>query len=174
MTVASASTHLSGGPVSAVHESSDSASYEADAGAGAADLAPNFEGAGKALASAVNSLTGVGKTAGEFSRVLIPQIGLPKSANSNGGGQGSQGEYKPPSGGLNDEERRGVWVLGGIVGAGLLLGGLGSRDSKNGLKNKVGDAVDAVKAKGAGGPKGDAEWAKASGAGVVGHGSRKE
>lgn len=167
LTVASASTHLSGGPVSAVHESGDSAQIdENDKELG--ELKPNFEGAGKALASAVNSFTGMSKTAGEFSRVLIPQIGLPKSE----GGKGE--DYKPPSGGLNDEERKGLWVLGGIVGLGLLLGGSRKDKSGSGVGSKVHSAVDAVKGSGGGGPKGDAEWEKASGAGVVGHGSRKE
>lgn len=166
LTVASASTHLSGGPVSAVHESSDSATLDAQAtDSSQGDLTPNFEGAGKSLASALNSLTGMSKTTGDFSRVFIPQIGLPKSG---GGG----GEYKAPKGGLDSDERKGVWVLGGIIGLGLLLGGGSSKDSKKGLKSKVKDAVDGVK--GSGGVKGDAEWEKASGAGVVGHGSRKD
>lgn len=130
-------------------------------------LTPNFQGAGQALASAVNSFTGMSKTAGEFSRVLVPEIGLPKSD----GGKGE--DYKPPSGGMSDEERKGLWVLGGIVGLGLLLGGSGRDKKGSALGSKVGSAVDAVKGAGSG-PKGDVQWEKASGAGVVGHGSRKE
>lgn len=170
MTVASASTHLSGGPVSAVHESTDSSTQDAQekkSKDNSGSDEPSFEGAGKALASAFNSLTGVGKTTSEFTRVFIPEIHLPKSS---GGG----GEYKPPKGGLDHEERRGLWVLGGIVGLGLVLGGSGKREKNgSGLGDKIGEAVDAAKGV-KGGPKGDKEWEKASGAEIVGHGARKE
>jgi hypothetical protein len=169
MTVASASTHLSGGPVSAVHESTDSSTQDLEASLKDSELTPSFEGAGKALAAAVNSLTGVGKTTSEFTRVFVPEIHLPKSSSGKDGG-----EYKAPKGGLDHDERRGLWVLGGIVGLGLVLGG-GSRGEKkgSGIGSKIGEAVDAAKGI-KGGPKGDKEWEKASGAGVVGHGSRKE
>lgn len=171
MTVASASTHLSGGPVSAVHESGDSSTMDAQADA-EGNLPASFEGAGTALASAVNSFAGMSRTAGEFSRVLLPEIKLPKPS----GGKKEE-EYKAPKEGLNQDERKGLWVLGGIVGLGLLLGGGSSGASataKAKAKEAAAKAKNAVKGKGASGPKGDADWEKASGAGVVGHGSRKE
>jgi len=174
-TVAAAATHLSGGPVSAVHEAadtlSDKASEASDKIKEAADNLPSFEGAGKSLASAVNSLTGISKNAGEFTRSFIPEIGLPKPPKGKGGG-----EYKAPEKGLDDGEKRGLWVLGGIVGLGLLLGG-GSKDKKGGghLMHDVRALADKAKGgKGGKAVKGDAEWEKASGAGVVGHGARKE
>ena len=154
--------------MSAVHESTDSSTQDVEASSKDQD-GPSFEGAGKSLAAAVNSLTGLGKTYGEFARVFVPEIHLPKS---NGGG----GEYKPPKEGLNQEERRGLWVLGGIVGLGLVLGG-GRGEKKgsgSGLKDKFEGAVDAAKGMGSSGPKGDKDWEKASGAEIVGHGSRKE
>ena len=163
MTVASASTHLSGGPVSAVHESSDSSTLDTNE-----STAQGFPGAGESLASALNSVTSMSKTAGEFSRSFIPEIGLP-----SGKGSGKGGEYKAPKQGLDDGEKRGLWVLGGIVGLGLFIGGP-KKESK--IKSALGDVVEKGKGKlgGGKGVEGDEEWAKASGAGVVGHGARKD
>lgn len=164
MTVASASTHLSGGPIHAIHESSDS--HAQDTKDSSESAQPDFAGAGVALASAVNSVVGAGKILGEFGRTFVPTVGLPQSGKSSG-------EFKPSGKGLNDEERRGAWVLAGIVGLGFLLGGGGGKDKKS-LKDKASEAADKVKnAAGAGGVKGDEKWAKASGAEVVGHGTRK-
>jgi hypothetical protein len=164
LTVASASTHISGGPVSAIHETAEQLSEAASN----LDLAPAFKGAGESLASAVNSLTGMSKTAGEFSRSFIPEIGLPKPPK---GGKGS--EYKAPKEGLDDGEKKGLWVLGGIVGLGLLLGGP-KKDNKGKGAGHLKDDIKNMAGMGKKGVQGDAEWEKASGAGVVGHGKRKE
>lgn len=95
---------------------------------------------------------------------MLPEVAVPKL-------EAKQEEYKPPSRGLNDEEKRGLWLLGGIVGLGLLFGG-----SKKAPKDKHEHGKHAKHAAEAAGSvvKGDAEWAKASGAGVVGHGARKQ
>ena len=62
-----------------------------------------------------------------------------------------------------------MWIFGGIVGLSLLLGG-GKKK-----KDKSLAAEAAAKLKGAaGGVKGDEKWAQASGAGIVGHGARKD
>jgi len=187
MTVASASTHISGGPVSAVHNSTDSADADShetkdksDSNSKSASKSDSKSkssesknksdseseaSAGESLAHAVNHLTNLSKNAGEFSRSLIPEIGLPKPP------KGKRSEYKPPSKGLDDQEKKGLWVLGGIVGLGLLLGGP-KKDKKGGEGGKLGHLVEKVT--GEKGVQGDEEWAKASGAGVVGHGSRKD
>lgn len=51
-----------------------------------------------------------------------PSFGLPKMEGD--------GTYKATSRPLSSEERSGAWVLGGIVGAVLLLGGLGGKKKK--------------------------------------------
>jgi F0F1-type ATP synthase membrane subunit c/vacuolar-type H+-ATPase subunit K len=112
------------------------------------------------LGSAINTaLAAPGKawsTAG-LSKSLIPEIGLPKG--------GAKEEYKLPNKGLGPDEKRGVYILAGIVGLGFLVGGSG--------KGKVAEKAEhAVKSER--GVKGDARWAKASGAGIVGHGVRKD
>jgi len=182
MTVASASTHLSGGPVSAVHNSTDSAeadtketksnsdskSKSSNSKSKSSDSKSKSEAeasAGESLAHAVNHLTNLSKNAGEFTRSFIPEIGLPKPPKGKGG------EYKPPSKGLDDQEKKGLWVLGGIVGLGLLIGGP-RKEKKNHGEGAMGHLVEKVK--GEKGVQGDDEWAKASGAGVVGHGARKD
>ena len=178
MTVASASTHLSGGPVSAVHESTDSAEADTKETKSKSDSKSNNKSsdsknksdaeasAGESLAHAVNHLTNLSKNAGEFTRSFIPEIGLPKPPKGHGG------EYKPPSKGLDDQEKKGLWVLGGIVGLGLLIGGPKKEKKNHGETGKLGHLVEKVK--GEKGVQGDDEWAKASGAGVVGHGARKD
>ena len=190
MTVASASTHLSGGPVSAVHNSTDSAEADNKESKSGSDSKSESKSdsesaskskssdskdksksdaeasAGESLAHAVNHLTTLSENAGEFTRSFIPEIGLPKPPKGKGG------EYKPPSKGLDDQEKKGLWVLGGIVGLGLLLGGPKKEKKNHGEGGKLGHLVDKVK--GEKGVQGDDEWAKASGAGVVGHGARKD
>jgi hypothetical protein len=178
MTVASASTHLSGGPVSAVHNSTDSAEADtketkskSDSKSKSSDSKSKSDSdaeasAGESLAHAVNHLTNLSKNAGEFTRSFIPEIGLPKPPKGKGG------EYKLPSKGLDDQEKKGLWVLGGIVGLGLLLGGPKKEKKNHGEGGKLGHLVEKVK--GEKGVQGDDEWANASGAGVVGHGARKD
>jgi cobalamin biosynthesis Mg chelatase CobN len=186
MTVASASTHLSGGPVSAVHNSTDSAesdTQEKKSDSKSASKSKSSDSksksksesksesdveasAGESLANAVNHLTNLSKNAGEFTRSFVPEIGLPKPPKGNGS------EYKAPSKGLDDQEKKGLWVLGGIVGLGLLIGGPKKEKKNGGEGGHLGGLVEKVK--GEKGVQGDEEWAKASGAGVVGHGARKD
>ncbi|OCF37224.1 hypothetical protein I316_01131 [Kwoniella heveanensis BCC8398] len=160
LTVASASTHLSGGPVHGVHESADAHSIEA-AGPSLKDI-PSFTDAVSSIFSAPGrAWTSVG--------VKFPEVHLPPAP------EGSKAQYKREQRGLNDQERTGTWVLAGVVGLGLFLGG-GSKKSKStsgaALKDTAQELAD--KAKGVKTVKGDANWAKASGAGVVGHGTRKD
>jgi hypothetical protein len=92
---------------------------------------------------------------------MLPEVGLPKS---NGGGSDGHGftRIERP---LDGEEKRGLWVLGGIVGLGLLLGGP-RRKQKAARRAQGHDESFGV--------QGDAIWQQASGAGVVGHGARKD
>ncbi|WVW84610.1 hypothetical protein I302_106644 [Kwoniella bestiolae CBS 10118] len=159
LTVASASTHLEGGPVHGVHESHDAHSLETEsAGPSLKDI--------PSLTDALTSLVGAPGRAWSSSGIKLPEINLPKS---------SKQEYKSEKRGLNDDERRGLYVLAGVLGLGLSLGG-GKKDKKGkkGLKEKVENAVAGSGIPGARSVKGDAKWEKASGAGVVGHGSRKD
>jgi hypothetical protein len=83
--------------------------------------------------------------------------------------KGKEQEYKASDKPLDAQERTGAYILGGIVALGLFLGG-----GSNKGEGKVKKAVEGVKgAVGAGGVKGDANWEKNSGAGIVGHGARK-
>lgn len=106
---------------------------------------------------------------------ILPEIGAPTSISGNRDGKGGgNGEYQKTSEKLNDEERKGAWVLGGVVGLGLLIGGPGrEKKGKKGGKGVLEKGKEMVGA-GGGGVQGDQEWEKASGAGVVGHGARKE
>lgn len=168
VTVASASTHHAGGPTHGIHESHDAHSLELSTKAEEfIDELSSIAKGYPSLVSAANSvLTAPGKawSSAGLSKSLLPEVAVPKL-------EAKQEEYKPPNRGLNDEEKRGLWLLGGIVGLGLLLGG-----SKKAPKDKHEHGKHAKHAAEAAGSvvKGDAEWAKASGAGVVGHGARKQ
>jgi hypothetical protein len=164
-----------------VHESTDSSEQdhnqkeqdkEKDSSGKDGVSKEDFAGAGEVLASAANSVVRAKNTLGEFGSTFIPTIALPKAS----GGGGKRAEFKPIERGLNAEEKRGAWVLAGVVGLGLLLGGP-KKDKKSGssLKDKASQAADKVKGAAGlgGGVKGDEKWAKASGAEVVGHGTRK-
>ncbi|WWD18516.1 hypothetical protein CI109_102969 [Kwoniella shandongensis] len=160
LTVASASTHLSGGPVHASHTSTDSHSLEV------ADAAPDLSSI-PSLASLAGSVFSAPSSAWKATGLKLPEVGLPK------GGDGKGSEYKYDGKGLNEEEKRGAWVLAGVVGLGLFLGG-GSRKTGSGKKSASSHSVEGLVEEGKKLVKGDAAWEKASGAGVVGHGSRKD
>ena len=119
MTVASASTHPAGGPQHAVHEPSDSHSQ---------DIASESKDDGPAPTPSFSSLLSAPGRAWKATGLSesLPEVGMPKG--------GKSGEYRRPDRGLNDEEKRGRWVLGGIIGLGFLLGGSGKR----GKESKVG------------------------------------
>ncbi|WVF68933.1 hypothetical protein IAT40_003707 [Kwoniella sp. CBS 6097] len=160
LTVASASTHLSGGPVHGVHESADSHSLEASNEPSLKDIPSFTDAIGSVFSAPGRAWSSVG--------VKFPEVHLPAAP------EGSKAQYKREQRGLNDQERTGAWVLAGVVGLGLFLGG-GKKDKKatsSKLKETAQELAD--KAKGVKTVKGDANWEKASGAGVVGHGTRKD
>ena len=157
MTVASAATHPGGGPTHATHDATDATSLES----AAEQPNPSIPLHSSVVSSAWGATGKAFSTAGLSS--TLPEVGAPKF---NGGS-----EYKASKQGLSGEERRGLWVLGGIVGLGLLLGGPSKKKGKT-LDLHV--SIGPKDGKGAKGVKGDAQREKASGAGVVGHGSRKD
>ncbi|KAK8858625.1 hypothetical protein IAR55_002854 [Kwoniella newhampshirensis] len=159
LTVASASTHLSGGPVHGTHSHTDSHTLEV------AEDAPDMLSSIPSLSSLAGSVLSAPASAWKATGLKFPEIGLPKE------GKGSEYEYDGK--GLNDEEKRGAWVLAGVVGLGLFLGG-GSRKSGAKKGKESGPGVGDLMEEGKKMMKGDAAWEKASGAGVVGHGSRKD
>lgn len=91
---------------------------------------------------------------------------LPTIGSAQGFEDGKK-EYKANTKKLDGEEKKGLWILGGIVSFGLLLGG-GKKEKKS-HKEHASHASSEHK-----GVKGDAAWEKASGAGIVGHGARKD
>ncbi|WWC88723.1 uncharacterized protein L201_003636 [Kwoniella dendrophila CBS 6074] len=172
MTVASASTHLEGGPVHATHQSTDAHSLENKSSSeNEPSSSKDIPSLGEALSSIINA---PGKAWSGAGIKVLPEINLPKSP------EGKEKEYKSEKRSLNDDERKGLYVLAGILGLGLTLGGSGGSSSKNkksltnqakDLKDKVGNAIPGSSSYTV---KGDANWEKASGAGIVGHGSRKD
>ncbi|WWC96046.1 hypothetical protein V866_002913 [Kwoniella sp. B9012] len=161
LTVASASTHLEGGPVHGVHESHDAHSLETESSGPSLKDIPS-------LTDALTSLITAPGRAWSNAGIKLPEINLPKFTEG-------QREYKSEKRSLNDDEKRGLYVLAGVIGLGLALGG-GKKEKKDkkGLKDKVESAIAGSGIPGAKSVKGDAKWEKASGAGVVGHGSRKD
>ncbi|WWD04809.1 hypothetical protein V865_002880 [Kwoniella europaea PYCC6329] len=161
LTVASASTHLEGGPVHGVHESHDAHSLETESSEPSLKDIPSFTAAFSSL------ITAPGK-AWSNAGIKLPEINLPKSTEG-------QKEYRSEKRSLNDDEKRGLYVLAGVIGLGLTLGGgKKAKKDKKGLEDKVGGAVAGSGISGAKTVKGDAKWENASGAGVVGYGSRKD
>ena len=157
MTVASASTHHGGGPTHAIHEATDPHSIETKE----EDTSVDISGLTSALSSAFGAPARALKSSGISGS--LPSIGAAQ------GFEKKQGEYKANDKPLSGEEKTGLWIFGGIVGLGLLLGG--------GKKKKDKSLVAEAKAKLAGvkgGIQGDEKWAQASGAGIVGHGARKD
>ena len=82
--------------------------------------------------------------------------------------KGKETTYKASDRPLDGEERTGAYILGAIVALGLVLGG-GSSSKGEGAKEKLKKAAAGA----VGGVKGDANWEKNSGAGIVGHRARK-
>jgi len=171
VTVASASTHIGGGPTSAVHEAGDAHTIEVTAEEAAAkaselvdEAAKNIPGLASAFSNFLSAPVKAWSNAG-LSTSLLPEIGSPKGLHK------AEGEYKANDKPLDGEQKRGAYVLGGIVLFGFLIGG--PKSSKKEKHHKL--ETDLARAAGAaGGVQGDAQWAKASGAGVVGHGHRKD
>ena len=154
VTVASPGTYIGGGPTHALHEAVDPYTLE--------EAEEAVESGIQSLSSTISSALSAPARAIKSADIAsgLPTIGSPT------GFADAKEKYEPSGKKLDSDERRGLWVLGGIIGFGLLFGG-----SK---KKKDQSHDDGHSAKAAGGPKGDAAWEKASGAGVVGHGKRKD
>lgn len=123
MTVASASTHPSGGPVHGdqkVHDA-DELERKLDSEKAAAEIAEDE----------IYTLSGLPDVPFKLSDIPLP----PASEAS--------GEYKASSRPLNDEERTGAWVIAGIVGVVALLG----FSTKGKAKAKIEERAEAVKDK---------------------------
>ncbi|OWZ47132.1 hypothetical protein C356_02800 [Cryptococcus neoformans c45] len=150
LTVASASTHPAGGPVHASHDQSDAHSLEI--------AAEKLSSSVPSLESIATSMLCAPVAAWSSLGLQIPKVGVP---------QGGSSEYKYNSRGLNQDEKRGAWILAGLIGAGLLLGG--PKKDKASAAHEESHAETQAKR-----VVGDAKWAQASGAGVVGHGARKD
>ncbi|KAG9086307.1 hypothetical protein FS749_003735 [Ceratobasidium sp. UAMH 11750] len=124
VTVASAATHIGGGPKHAIHESSDAHTIEVPSSSertGGSSL--NLEGLFKELGAPLSF--SLGQSGDAIREVLEPAIGgisAPTIGKDTTNVKEAQRE-------LNEEEQRGLWVLGGIVAGGLILGGLGNKKS---------------------------------------------
>jgi len=108
----------------------------------------------------------------------ISSSGIAKSLPEIGSAKGfvkPEKEYKASDRKLNSEEKTGVWIFGGIVTLGLLLGGGKKKDKKHSDKDGAHkDGGKGGKGGAKGGVQGGADWDKASGANIVGHGPRKD
>ncbi|KAF8610230.1 hypothetical protein BDV93DRAFT_517385 [Ceratobasidium sp. AG-I] len=124
VTVASAATHIGGGPSHAIHESSDAHAIEQNTSKG------SKKGTSSAGIGALLSELGIplsfdfkqpGRVVGEILEPMAA-VSLPKIEEDASNAKDAQRE-------LNPEEQKGLWVLGGIVAGGLLLGGFGNKRS---------------------------------------------
>lgn len=178
-TAASTSTHEGGGPSHALHESSDpheleTRSVEDAAEEALAQAASKLPSLTSALSSVVSAPGKALKNSG-ISASVVPEIGAAQGFYGDKKNGGSSGTYKADAEPLKGEEKSGAYVLAGVLGFGL-LGALWPSSSKKSKKDgKHGDAHghDGKHGKKGGAPLGDDQWAKASGAEVVGHGHRK-
>ncbi|ORY28475.1 hypothetical protein BCR39DRAFT_534834 [Naematelia encephala] len=163
MTVASASTHPAGGPTHGVHSSSDAHTHEVSSTEVEETVGQTFGSFESTVSSLLSAPVKAATSAG-----LVPAVGWPKLKDDSK----SAGEYKAdPSEPLNEQEKTGAWALAGLVGLGLWLGGPSKKTKGKGKKSgehQEGNASVVA------GTKGDAKWEQASGAGIVGHGGRKD
>ena len=122
VTVASAATHIGGGPSHAIHEATDAHALESEAGSKSSsgglggllhELGISFNFNFKdSTSSAVN----------EILQPVASGIATPTIDKDTSNLKDAQRD-------LNEEEKRGLWVLGGIVIGGLVLGSLGNKKS---------------------------------------------
>ncbi|KAG9125231.1 hypothetical protein FRC07_008498 [Ceratobasidium sp. 392] len=124
VTVASAATHIGGGPKHAIYESLDAHAIETP------------------------SLSGQGRESSFSLKGLLEELGVPLSFDFKQSGDAIREAVQPALAGisaptigkdttntkdsqreLNEEEQKGLWVLGGIVAGGLILGGFGNKKS---------------------------------------------
>ena len=117
MTVASASTHPAGGPSHSLHSTADSTALESESEGESAPKIPLAEmpslvelagSFGRGTARAMNAMAG-----------LVPVVAMPK--------QSGDGTYKKVERPMNTDERTGLYVLGGVLGFGLIFGGPGRK-----------------------------------------------
>ncbi|KAI9634976.1 uncharacterized protein MKK02DRAFT_28082 [Dioszegia hungarica] len=173
VTVADQTSTPSGGPSHAAYDDLPTPPSAEEAAAAASEAADKLIAALPSLGSVLTTIAHSPIRAVTGVASVLPPIGMPK-----GELKAENKEYKANSEPLDKEEKRGMYIFGGIVALGLALGGDWSGKGKGkkgdhgkdgkGLKGKVGELVEGAK-----GVKGDKEWEKASGAGVVGHGARK-
>ncbi|CAE6460194.1 unnamed protein product [Rhizoctonia solani] len=120
VTVASAATHVGGGPSHAIHESTDAHSLESKAGNQSIGIKGLLEELGLSLN--FNFKDTANNTANEFLTPVTSGISLPSVGKDTTNLKDAQRE-------LNQEEKKGLWVLGGIVLGGLVLGSFGNKKS---------------------------------------------
>lgn len=126
-TVASAATHIGGGPSHAIHEAADGYALESTSD-GKSSLS-GFNGLLKELGVSLNFdfKDSTGNVVSEIVQPVTSGFSLPTIEKDTSSVKHAQRE-------LNEDEQRGLWVLGGIVLGGLVLGSLGNKKST--LKEK--------------------------------------
>ncbi|CAE6516742.1 unnamed protein product [Rhizoctonia solani] len=120
VTVASAATHVGGGPSHAIHEAVDAHALESKDGGQSLGIKELLGELGISLN--FNFKDTANDTANEFLKPVASGISIPKIDNDTVNVKEAMRE-------LNEEERRGLWVLGGIVFGGLVLGSFGNKKS---------------------------------------------
>ncbi|GAB1517661.1 hypothetical protein RhiTH_000711 [Rhizoctonia solani] len=120
VTVASAATHVGGGPSHAIHEATDAHSLESEAGSQPMGIKGLLEEFGLSLN--FNFKDTANDTASEFLKPVASGISIPNLGKDETNIKDAQRE-------LNQEEKQGLWVLGGIVLGGLVLGSFGNKKS---------------------------------------------
>ncbi|KAF8710542.1 P-loop containing nucleoside triphosphate hydrolase protein, partial [Rhizoctonia solani] len=120
VTVASAATHVGGGPSHAIHEATDAHSLESEAESQPMGIKGLLEEFGLSLN--FNFKDTANDTASEFLKPVASGISIPNLGKDETNIKDAQRE-------LNQEEKQGLWVLGGIVLGGLVLGSFGNKKS---------------------------------------------
>lgn len=117
MTVASASTHLDDGPRHSLHETVDGETSPSEQSSGG-EAESDAQQGGESLSSSLfsGSAMAAGASIGLGDAIRFPSLA---------GGKPYQAPKNRP---MTAEERRGAWVLAGLLGGGFLLGGLGSKE----------------------------------------------
>lgn len=113
MTISSTSTHIDAGPSHSLFETHDHDS--------SAPNAEDVEAALKEASEKIPSLMDVVNSVSLPSVKSMTGVDLSEAIKMPEVGEGK--EFKPIERGLNDEEKWGAWVLAGIVGVGLVIGG---------------------------------------------------
>ncbi|CAE6436952.1 hypothetical protein ACGC1H_004459 [Rhizoctonia solani] len=120
VTVASAATHVGGGPSHAIHEAVDAYALESEAGGQSIGIKGLLEELGISLN--FNFKDTANETTNELLKPVASGISIPRVEKDTANVKDSMRE-------LNEEERRGLWVLGGIIFGGLVLGSFGNKKS---------------------------------------------